>query len=489
MRTHDQHPIALLRDPDAPSPGGSGPVGAPPSSGRASSMTFARAGAAGGPAGEGSVTDAQAMLDPANQSLADALNILLRLIYIGVMLLGVAYLMSGFRNVKEGERGIRLLFGKVTESDLEPGLRWAPPYPFGQLRVVSQGQQRVDLNQDFWVVTPPNQNVSLDTLPPEQSLNPDQQGAGSLITGDGNLVHARWALTYRRNRASNYARNVLPETEVALVRAAAMRGVVRACAEMPIDELLRQSPGQPNSVSARAREVAQQMLDTADTGILIEQLTLSEITPPLWVRRDFAAVQAASSNAQKAMEDAQTERTGVLNEVAGRAAEPLLGMIAQYELALAQSDAGAAERVLGELDAVMQGQASPGGVTASGRVTKIVSDAQAYRTQVVSAAQSQLGRFEAMNAQFESNPLVMVTRAWSGAVSQLYARDTVRRIFLPPSRPGDIVQVMLNKDPFLERELEKAVKATEAREAAERAAREQQRRMFETTPTETLRGD
>ena len=92
------------------------PQGTPPNQPtRRGSVTFREAGDA---------TDAASMLDPANQSLAEALNILLKLLYVGVAALFVAYLISGFKFVKEGERGIRLLFGRVEDSSLEPGFRW-----------------------------------------------------------------------------------------------------------------------------------------------------------------------------------------------------------------------------------------------------------------------------------------------------------------------------------------------------------------------------
>jgi modulator of FtsH protease HflK len=457
-------------------PGQGKPMSNPLSSGRASSMTFR----ADGTTSTGSEAQQdQAMLDPANQSLADALNILLKLIYVGVFCLGIAYLLSGFKNIQEGQRGIRLLFGKVEQSDLEPGLRWAPPYPFGELLTVPQGQERVDVQRDFWMYLP-NENaaVPLDKLPPSASLKPDQGGSGSIITGDSSLVHARWSVQYRRENATKYAQHMMKENEQALVLAAAKRGVVRACAELPVDVLLRQSPNQPNSVAARAREIAQETLDAAQSGITIEQLLMTEITPPLSVRADFSRVQAAAATQQKSLEEAQSERSTLLNASSGEVGDALLEMIAQYELAVAQSDQPAMRQQLATIDGVLQGAPVTMDGTdrkVSGQVTKLVSDAQAYRTQVVTLAQADLRRFQAMLDQFRANPLVMVNRQWSSAVQELYGRKTVRKLFFPITRPGDILQVMINKDPFLEREMEKEVKQQEAI----RAANEQQQRQLE----------
>lgn len=488
MALHASSPILLA--PDEPTQG-PGQTPSPLLSGRASSMSFR----ADGTTSVGSEAQQdQAMLDPANQSLADALNILLKLIYVGVFCLGVAYVLSGFKNVQEGQRGIRLLFGKVEQSDLEPGLRWAPPYPFGELLTVPQGQERVDVSRDFWLFLTSEQiGTPLDKLPPTFSLKPDQGGSGSIITGDGNLVHARWSVQYRRDNPTKYAQNLFKEHEIDLVRAAAKRGVVRACAEMPIDTLLRQSPNQPNSVAARAREIAQDTLDRAQAGITIEQLLMTEITPPLSVRADFSKVQATTADQQKALELAQSERSTSLNAAAGEVAEPLLEMIAQYELAVSQNDAQAMQQKLAAIDAVLLAEplaVGEGTRRVSGNVTKLVSDAQAYRAQVVALAQADLRRFQAMLDQFNANPLVMVNRQWASAVQEFYGRKTVRKLFFPSTRPGDIMQVMINKDPLIEREMEKEVKQAEAIRAAQEQQQRQLERGFVTEESRApLRGD
>src|SRR5262245_23354980 len=101
------------------SPEGDGGAAPPPPPRRAGSVTL-RSSDSGAP-------DTSAMLDPANQSLADALGMMLRLVQLAMVVLIGLYLFSGLQSVQEGQRGVRLLFGKVEDSNLEPGMHLAAP--------------------------------------------------------------------------------------------------------------------------------------------------------------------------------------------------------------------------------------------------------------------------------------------------------------------------------------------------------------------------
>jgi len=52
-------------------------------------------------------------LDPANQSLADALRMSFRILKLLMLVLVVLYFLSGWFSVKPGENGVILRFGRV----------------------------------------------------------------------------------------------------------------------------------------------------------------------------------------------------------------------------------------------------------------------------------------------------------------------------------------------------------------------------------------
>ena len=66
-------------------------------------------------------------MDPANQSLGEALRLSYRILQLAIAGLVVTFLVSGFQQIPEGVTGIRTVFGKVAgepgEETVEPGLQ------------------------------------------------------------------------------------------------------------------------------------------------------------------------------------------------------------------------------------------------------------------------------------------------------------------------------------------------------------------------------
>lgn len=182
-----------------------------------------------------------ASLDPAQRSLAEALRISFFLLQVGMLVLIGLFLVSGAQQVRESERGIRLTFGRVSEQDVAPGLHFSWPFPVGEFLTVQTGLVSQDLDAEFWPrMTETQKKQALDTLTQLTGIGLAPATDGSLITGDNNLVHAQWRVEYHRESPTDFVRNVHTPDEPRLVRAAVQRGVVRAVAEMPIEELLKQ---------------------------------------------------------------------------------------------------------------------------------------------------------------------------------------------------------------------------------------------------------
>ncbi len=439
-----------------------------------------------GQQGEGS--DDQSPLDPANQSMADALRIVLRLLQFGMVVLAALYIFSGFKFVNEGQQGIRLLFGARQGPALDPGMQVNAPFPLGELVLIDRGLQDLSIDKDFWVYmqegTP--DTVGIDKLPPSESLKPDQGGSGSVLTADGNIAHTRWKVGYRRDDAAKYAQNVLDQTEWALVRAAVKRGVVQACAHVTVDELLKQSADQTASVASRAKAVAQRTLDDAESGIIIDQLTLVQAVPPLWVRNDFSRVQSTVANAAKAVESARSEANNALNMAAGEAAPYLVSLIEQYEDAAAKNDEASMAATMATIDAMMQGEEvevegkKVKGLI-GGEVSAKLADAGRYRSAVVTKAKGDLDRYEAKLAQFKANPGLMVHKEWSDAVASFINRPTVQVMLAP--RDIGTMRMLISPDPNILRDMDRAIKMKESAESEAERMRMLRENKFKTDMT------
>ena len=92
-------------------------------------------------------------MDPANQSLGEALRLSYRLLQLAIFGLLVTFLFSGFQTVREGFSGVKTIFGRVAgEPGMEaigPGLNPFWPYPVGEITVF-ETRRTVELRNEFW---------------------------------------------------------------------------------------------------------------------------------------------------------------------------------------------------------------------------------------------------------------------------------------------------------------------------------------------------
>lgn len=432
-----------------------------------------------------------AMMDPANQSLADALRITFVLVQAAMVVLAALFIFSGFQTIREGERGLSLLFGKQLRTNLEPGFHFSAPYPFGELVKVNTGNESVKLLGAFWPFAPEGrQEDSIDRISPSPTLDPTRDG--SMITADLNIAHTQWQAVYRRTNPTDFIRNILEDEEADLVTAALRRGVVRTMATVTIDDLLRPQAGGTREISDRAMAIAQDTLDAVEAGITIEQFEMSRKTPPVFLLGKFQAVLDSRTQAQQSISEARTQRDTALNGAAGEAASGILWLISRYELMLEVGDSAGAASVLARIDSVLGGdplelteaelaQATgatgfPGlarsdGKQASGAVVEIIQGAAVDSSTRVQEARADLQMFLAKQEQFRVNPGLMVQRDWSNAWTQFQSNDFVQTFMLPVSANGEY-EIWLNEDPDILKDLDRAFKQRQRSVAAEKRAAE-----------------
>lgn len=441
-------------------------------------------------------TDA-AMLDPAMQALSDALRVFLRVVIFLMFVMVGLFVFSGLESIKENERGIRLLFGRPAGEDLAPGFQFSAPYPFGEMVKVDTATTTIELDEPFWPGLPEADRAKpIEQLAAARGFGSLKPGTdGSLVTGDQNIAHTTWRIVYRRDKPADFARNVYPEDEKRMVRAAVQRGVVEAVAQITIDDLLKQSANATGSVAQKARVVAQSMLDRAGSGIVIDQLLLKDKIAPLNVYSDFAKVQSAAAEASSAREKAESEAGQTLNAVAGEAASVLITLIDEYERAIERADDAAADATLASINAVFEGREAkaPDGTAiaaglASGDVTRQINEAVQYRTTVVSQRSAELSRFLAALEQYGSNPELVITRDITDAMSDLTSRPYVQ-VFYNPSATGTL-DVLMNQDIEHVKGRERAAKELANEESMkEREERRKQEKFKTDLQSKPVRGD
>lgn len=442
------------------------------------------------------------LLDPANQALGGALRVTYRLLQVTMFGLVVWFVLSGMQSVRETERGLRVVFGQLQAEELPAGFHFSLPRPFGEVLRVESGEQRLLLTDEFY----PSLSPQSRDKPPQELIGEGRDSVdplrdGSLVTGDGNIVHAKLEVSFRRSRAVQWALRVDPRTERDLVRFAVGRAAVRAAAGMTIDEFLK-GVESPSAAAARerrrelflgmeeqTRRLAQEELDRVESGVVISSLKLVGATPPLRLINDFSRVDTAQAESNTAKNQANQERNTRLSGAAGQAADDVLRLISRYELLTAQPDRAAeAAAVMADLRAVLTAPPDPDGVTRvtlqseqgrklevklAGKAANVLNEARQYRSSVVSRAQADLELFRAKLAAFNANPQVMLAGEWSAAYARFLSRDTVQ-VWAIPLSTGTL-QLDLNRDPDIQREQERIRTAAATARELEATAAENER--------------
>ncbi|MGE3107926.1 MAG: hypothetical protein AB7G11_10085 [Phycisphaerales bacterium] len=447
--------------------------------------------------------DPESMMDPATQSLSDALRITYRIVHVAVLALIVLYALSGFRTVAEGESGMRLLFGRIQEKDIAPGFRFSWPEPLGELVKVRTGIQEIIIDDDFFPeLTPEEKNAIIEkgtsglTDGGRDKLDPELDGSN--VTGDGNIGHTRWAIRYHRQDVEQFVSNIDPDSERALVRGAVKQGIVHASAVVSIDELFK---GQKDAARAGgefrmdviAAKVAQQTLDSLNSGIVLDVVSITERIPPRRTMRWFTIVDTSYTQRQNMREEALSRENEILTDTAGEAWRDILRQIDRYEAALATKDDAAAGQTLATIDDLLAGRPTRiDGREVSyrvyGKVTNVVNEAISEKTRLINSLKGQTASFQAKRELFSNNRRVFLNNEWTDAYAAFISRPTVQQLILPQMGPAGRMVMTLGVDPEVANRIIRDLNRRKAEEAEELKKKEAERLRFERRhePTNTV---
>jgi membrane protease subunit HflK len=389
-------------------------------------------------------------LDPASQSLAEALKVSFGILKVAMLALLAVYALSGTFSVGSNEVALRLRFGDYVGSTgervLERGTYLAAPFPIEQVIKVDTRPVTIDLDREFWYeIGGTMVGDSRDSLRAGQARPLHPVRDGSLLTGDFNIAHARWSVTYRVTDPVEYITNVgKPELGEQIVRCAVQQGMVQTVAQTPADELLK---GLVNREAAIG--VAQRRLKDMKTGYTVESLALNQVTAPMAVVKSFDDVTTAESDRSQRIVAAQQTRTRTLAETAGEAAEPLLALVSRYEQASEAGTAADLSQVELEIDEALASlQISDR--TIGGEAARIVNSANTYRTQVVERIKSERETFERLLPQYRKNPQLVIARLWEDAKQTILTGD-VETFYTVPGK----LSLKLNRDPEIQKDRQK----------------------------------
>jgi modulator of FtsH protease HflK len=389
-------------------------------------------------------------LDPAQQSLAEALRVSFAILKLAMVGLLAAYAFSGTFSVGSNEVAVRLRFGDYVGDPgnrvLERGTYLAAPFPFEQVVKVDTRPTTLVLDKEFWFETTEGESgLTRSQMQGRraQPLHPLRDG--SLLTGDMSIVHAKWTITWRVSDPVAYLTNVgSPAVAESLVRLVSQQGIVQAFAQLTADDVLRGIVNRELAVG-----LMQRRLDDMRTGLVVDQLALDKVSAPMLVAGSFDAVTSAESDRAGRIVAAQQERARILGETAGEASGPILELISTYEQAVERGDQAAAGDAEVAIDAAL-GDLRIGGAAIGGDVARAINGAKTYRTQVVEQVGTEAQAFRELLPQYTQNPRLVLAKLWEDARETILTGD-VETFYTVPGQ----LELQLNRDPELQKARQK----------------------------------
>ena len=271
------------------------------------------------------------------------------------LVLAVA-LFSSVYQVDPDERGVVLRFGAYT-ADTGPGLHFLIPFVDAVIKVPVQRQLKQEFG--FRTAEPGVRTQYIDGSFEDESL---------MLTGDLNVAVVEWIVQYRIKDPRAFLFNVRsPESSFRDMTEAAMRQVV---GDHSVDEVITTGRA---SIAAQAHEILQELSDTYQIGIDVQQLVLQDVNPPDAVKPSFNEVNEAIQEREQLINEARTEFN----------------------------------------------QAIP---KAEGEALQLIQEAEGYATARVNRAEGQATRFEAIYAEYIKAPRVTRTRMYLEMLSEVLPR-------------------------------------------------------------------
>ncbi len=293
----------------------------------------------GGGGGGGNPPDLEELLKRSQNTLKTVLpgggNLGFKGILLAVIIGAGIWLATGFYRVEQGQVGVELVFGEVT-NQTSPGLNYNWPYPVGTVftpEVLRIRELTVGLRESVSGSRVNAQDVV------EESL---------MLTGDENIVDVdfkvQWRIRNTPEGVSNFLFNIQdPDGTVKAVAESAMREVV---GESNIDAILGENR---TPIQVAVQSLMQSALDGYGAGVEITEVQMQKVDPPQQVIEAFRDVQAARADQERIQNEAQAYANRVVPEARGEAARILEAANAYRDQTVAEAS-GQAQRFVKILD-------------------------------------------------------------------------------------------------------------------------------------------
>ena len=233
---------------------------------------------------------------------------------VGALIAIVAVLLwlaSGLYQVQPAERGVPLVFGKFNGILTDPGLHWNWPAPIGSVLTPNVAAQNT-VEIGFRTGTTSSSNFDDESL---------------ILTGDENIIQVEAVVQWFIDDVEKYLFAIRDPNESQSADAL-KHDTVKNAAEAAIREVIGQSPFEVvitgegrEEVGKKAQQLAQRILDSYNSGIKIERLSLQRSYAPQDVAEAFRDVVRAGADAQSTVNEATAYSNQVTQQALGQASQ------------------------------------------------------------------------------------------------------------------------------------------------------------------------
>ncbi len=251
-----------------------------------------------------------------------------KVVGLGILALIALWLVSGLFFLQPSEHGVVLTFGKYSNTEENPGLKWRMPWPLQHHQIVNVTNER-RIKIGFRDVSGRGRTGTQDVA--NESL---------MLTGDENIIDIDFVVLWRVGDAKDYLYRIRdPEATIKIVAESAMREII---GRTEIQPALTEARSQ---IQSDTRDLMQAMLDEYEAGVQINNVQLQKVDPPTSVIDAFNDVQRARQEKEQLKNKAQAYRNGIIPIARGEA-NKLLQEAEAYEQEVVNRATGDAERFI-----------------------------------------------------------------------------------------------------------------------------------------------
>jgi len=213
----------------------------------------------------------------------------------------IVYFLTGIYTVKQNEIAIVKRFGKITSSNVKPGISYSLPWPIDKVKKIKIKKMQSMLLDDFIEIPPKNSRA--DKFVKDTGLR------SYLITGDNNIVNIKLILKYLITNPVNYQNKFKNIKEI--VNSISNNIIIKYIASESINNILI---NKRSEMRLLLKQEIQKELNKLNTGIQITFLELKEVTPPHLILHYFNDVINANMDKDKSIRAAEGYKTNILTK-------------------------------------------------------------------------------------------------------------------------------------------------------------------------------